>query len=398
MAGRTAGRPLVIFVLLLAACAPFLLTLPDGTGQVLPLTPERVTLLASGEGQLAAALARDPGQRLRACEHHARGSVLGPESISVAANGSLFALDRTGVLHRADGGPGGYVLASGVAYVGPGRPLGSEAHGSHLLIADSLKGMLELDLRTGRLSILSNQYAYANDVAVEPVVDNRGSNSSSYGRVYFTSSTREPVELKGGFYDTMGGFLRVMLRGDETGRLLRYDPDTRATQVLLDGLAFANGVALSSDGSFVLVVETLGLRVLRLWLRGPKAGHAELFAGALPGFPDGISRSADGRSFWLAVLAPWSPLLKVLRYRALRGALARVLFLVPRLAHRVGLVLRLSAEDGSVEDVLADRDGRHVAAVSAVTEAADGRLLLGQLMGDSLVVCRPHDMRSAAVS
>jgi hypothetical protein len=57
-----------------------------------------------------------------------------------------------------------------------------------------------------------------------------------------------------------------------------------------------------------------------------------------------------------------------------------------RLVKRVGLVLRLSAVDGSIVDVLADADGRAVSGVSAVTEH-DGHLLLGQLLGDSLVVC-----------
>ena len=42
-------------------------------------------------------------------------------------------------------------------------------------------------------------------------------------------------------------------QGSPTGRLLRYDPATRETVVLGDGIWFANGVALSQDGDYVAV-------------------------------------------------------------------------------------------------------------------------------------------------
>ena len=34
----------------------------------------------------------------------------------------------------------------------------------------------------------------------------------------------------------------ILLEGEATGRLLRYDPPTKTTHVVLDGLAFPNGV------------------------------------------------------------------------------------------------------------------------------------------------------------
>jgi hypothetical protein len=226
-------------LLLGALGSAFMLHLPDGSGPVLQLSPDRVALLASGEGKLAAILDRDPEQRLRSCVHHFRGQVLGPESIAIAANGSLLALDRTGNLHRADAdATGGYTLASGVAFVGPGRPLGSEAHGRHLLIADSLKGLLELDLETSGLSILSNRLAYANDLAIDHTdrfdgldLNNHNEDTTlgtdKYGRVFFTSSTREPVEVartpSGAFYDTMNGYMRTMLRAAIALRRLGLD-------------------------------------------------------------------------------------------------------------------------------------------------------------------------------
>ena len=42
---------------------------------------------------------------------------------------------------------------------------------------------------------------------------------------------------------------------DVSGRLLRYNPRTQEVKVLLRGLSAAVGLAVSSDGSFVLVSE-----------------------------------------------------------------------------------------------------------------------------------------------
>lgn len=352
-------------VLALLLGSLWLLPMPDGSGPILPIAAERLARLGGGGGRLAAMLALDERQLLRSCcVHHHRSRVIGPKSLAAAANGSLLALDRTGVLVRADpDGGGGFALQAAVSYVGPGRPLGIEANGAgeseRLLIADSLKGLVELPLAGGArargLRVLSNGAAYTNDLARD----------AQSGAVYFSSSTREPVAYAheafgAGHYDTMAAFYRVMLRGDASGRLLRYEPESGATEELLDGLWFANGVALSASADFVLVVETLGLRVLRLWLAGPRAGEVEDFASELPGFPDGISRSADGETFWLSIVAPWTPLVKLLRFRPVRGLLARAIPLMRRLSRPIGLVLRLRAADGAIVGALSDADGGHV--------------------------------------
>jgi sugar lactone lactonase YvrE len=60
------------------------------------------------------------------------------------------------------------------------------------------------------------------------------------------------------------------VQGSLSGRLLRYDPDSRQTTVLAGGFLYANGVALSADESFAAVVETTSMRVHRHWLKGPK--------------------------------------------------------------------------------------------------------------------------------
>jgi len=93
----------------------------------------------------------------------------------------------------------------------------------------------------------------------------------------------------------------IILTGEATGRLLRYDPATgSAPTVLASGLSFPNGVALSADGTHVVVAETTRCRLLRHWLRGPAAGTTEPFAD-LPGYP------ASARRRWVPLLGGAEP-------------------------------------------------------------------------------------------
>lgn len=52
----------------------------------------------------------------------------------------------------------------------------------------------------------------------------------------------------------------ILLEGESTGRLLRYDPSSKTTHIVLDGLAFPNGVQLSRDQTFLLFTETTNCR------------------------------------------------------------------------------------------------------------------------------------------
>lgn len=54
------------------------------------------------------------------------------------------------------------------------------------------------------------------------------------------------------------------------GRVLVYHPYTRETHVVASGFYYSDGVALSDDGKYLLVVETDALRVVKVWLEGEK--------------------------------------------------------------------------------------------------------------------------------
>lgn len=57
------------------------------------------------------------------------------------------------------------------------------------------------------------------------------------------------------------------------------------TSVVADNLFYPNGITLSADESFLLMVETVWSRIIRVWLKGPKANISQLvcmpFVGAL---------------------------------------------------------------------------------------------------------------------
>lgn len=61
-------------------------------------------------------------------------------------------------------------------------------------------------------------------------------------------------------FGTCSAHFFILLEGEATGRLLRYDPPTKTTHVVLDGLAFPNGVQFSKDQSSLLFTETTNCR------------------------------------------------------------------------------------------------------------------------------------------
>mmetsp|Transcript_26715 Transcript_26715/g.89871 ORF Transcript_26715/g.89871 Transcript_26715/m.89871 type:complete len:390 (-) Transcript_26715:37-1206(-) len=325
--------------------------------------------------------------RLLQAQRLFEGEIQGPESVAVSADGNrLVLLDRFGYVRVAQRGREGYKLEAEAFYMGPGRPLGFALlehdawADAELIVCDSLKGLVRVrpfGSILARMEVLTNvdedslPFFYANDVAV------RGS------KMYFTSSTNVSVLLRDEAYDTMGAYLLNALSGQQDGRLLVYDVETRTTKTLVRGIAYANGVAVSADGAFVAFAETDLARVRRHYLSGPKRGETDTLVEGLPGMPDGISQSGDG-GFWVALVAPLSPLLKLLApYPRIRTLLSHVVLQVyPLFAKPWGGVIRLDST-GNVVDALFDATGTRVASVSSVTEQG-GRLFLANLHGNSV--------------
>lgn len=151
---------------------------------------------------------------------------------------------------------------------------------------------------------------------------------------------------------------------------------------MLDGIHFANGVALGPGEEFVLVVETGEYKVWRLWLKGPRAGEREVFIDNLPGFPDNVT--FNGRdTFWLALVTPRNALLdRLLPHPFLRKIVLRLPTFLQPAPERFGFVLGLSPE-GRVTQNLQDPTGQHYYSISSALER-DGVLHLGSLSKDDV--------------
>ncbi len=293
----------------------------------------------------------------------------GPEDIALDAQGHIYAATHEGLIVRLnpDGSnPQNWVNTSG-------RPLGIDFDNKgNLIVADAFRGLL-LIAPDGSIKELATKadgipIRFADDVDV-----------AADGKIYFSdASTKFGAKESGGTYEA--SLLDLMEHGGH-GRLLVFDPATGGTKTLLNGLNFANGVAVSHDQNSVLVNETGGYRVVRFWIAGPKKGKAETLIGELPSFPDNISGGHDGR-YWVALVSPRNPLVDKLANKPfLRKVIQRMpAFLRPQ-AVAYGHIIAID-DNGKVLVDLQDPDGSYPINTS-VTEIKD-YLYIGSLVAPVL--------------
>ncbi len=223
----------------------------------------------------------------------------GPEDVVVDTDGVAWTgLSDGSILGISEGGD----LIRRICRTG-GRPLGIELLGDgRLLVCDADRGLLAVDRADGAIEELVTTVEgvpmrFCNNAAV-----------AADGTIWFTDSSR-----RFGIHQYEGD----LLEHSGTGRLLRRDP-AGTVETVLDGLYFANGVALAPDKAFVLVAETGMYRIRRHWLTGDRAGTTDTFA-EVPGFPDNLSTGPTG-TYWCALasernrlvdlLAPKAPILR----------------------------------------------------------------------------------------
>uniref|UniRef100_A0A0M3K5N3 Adipocyte plasma membrane-associated protein (inferred by orthology to a human protein) n=1 Tax=Anisakis simplex TaxID=6269 RepID=A0A0M3K5N3_ANISI len=96
-------------------------------------------------------------------------------------------------------------------------------------------------------------------------------------------------------------YFKILMEGIPNGRVFSLVPSTGEVKVLMKDVFFANGVQLFPDKQSFLVAETAMARIKRHWIAGPKKGTTEVFAENLPGLPDNIRLSDDGKTFWVGM-------------------------------------------------------------------------------------------------
>jgi len=296
---------------------------------------------------------------LQGMELFATPETHGPEDVAIDAEGRVYVgVDEGKILRYAADGSDPQVFA-----LTGGRPLGLDFDtDGNLIVADAVKGLLSID-PSGTVATLCTEaggraFKFTDDVDVD-----------SQNVAWFSDASDK--------FGQKGHGMEEALESAPNGRLVKYDIGSGECTVVLDGLFFANGIAVSPDDTYVLVNETTRYRVKRVYVRGPRKGEVEIFVDNLPGFPDGISTGADG-IFWLAFFAPRNALLDSAGPKPwLRKLIYRIPASLQPKPERHPFVLGLDAS-GRVVHNLQDVDGAKFSATTSAEQFGDW-LYIGSL-------------------
>jgi sugar lactone lactonase YvrE len=252
-----------------------------------------------------------------------------------------------------------------------GRPLGLafSPRDGFLYVGDAVRGLLRVDLATKQVEVLVHtaegfDFRCVNEVAV-----------ASDGTVYFTDSSA----VWG-----LDRFTEDLLDQRPTGRVIRYDPTTKAVTVLVRELSFANGLALMPDEKSLIIAETGRYRLWRLFLDGDKRNLKEVLIENLPGFPDNLSVSPRG-TVWVAMASTRKRILDAIHpHPFFKDVVATLPPSLRPQPVRWGFVLELDGSGVPLRS-LQDPDGNVVSHVTSAIER-EGRLWLGRREGAGIGV------------
>ncbi|XP_047942241.1 protein STRICTOSIDINE SYNTHASE-LIKE 3 [Salvia hispanica] len=257
-----------------------------------------------------------------------------------------------------------------------GRPLGLrfDKKSGDLYIADAYFGLMKVGPEGGLATSLTTEaegvpLGFTNDVDVD-----------DEGNVYFTDSSTKYRRRN---------FLQLVFSSEDSGRVLKYNLETKETTILVRNVQFPNGISLSKDRSYFVFCEGSVGRLIKYWLKGEKAGTWEPFA-VLPGFPDNVRTNEKGE-FWVAIHCRRSIYAHILGlYPKLRQAWLKLpisakLHYLMQIGGRMHALVAKYSEDGKLVQILEDRTGKVVKAVSEVEER-DGKLWLGSVLMSSVAV------------
>ncbi|KAF8679306.1 hypothetical protein HU200_046089 [Digitaria exilis] len=303
-----------------------------------------------------------PNNLLQRLKKLGEGALDAPEDVYVdaAAGGTLYTATRDGWLQRMHPSNGSwerwrFVGGTGLLGITP------SADGT-MLVCDADKGLL----RVGEEGVT----LLASEVDGSPIKFADAAIEASDGMIYFSDASSR-FGFDRWYYD--------FFESRANGRLLRYDPSTGLTSVVLDHLYFANGVALPRDEAFVVVCESTRFRCMKVWLKGEKADKAETFIDNLPGCPDNIRLGSDGH-FWIALIQTRSPWLDLITPSSLAKRVVATFpaFLEWSKSTMKGAMVAQVSEDGKIIRVLDDSQGKVINFATSVNEF-NGDIFLGSL-------------------
>lgn len=316
-----------------------------------------------------------PNQRLAKLQMIDLKGEVGPEHIAFGKDGKLYTTVLSGNILRMNADGSGQEVFANTG----GRVLGFNFDAAgNLIAADAVKGLLSI-APDGKVTVLADKVGndpirYADAVVV-----------AQSGKMYLSdASTRFAPKDWGGTFEAS---VLDILEQASTGRVIEYDPATRATRVVARGISFANGVALSQDEKSLFVNETGKYRVWKIAVEAndldigqadakvkaptdsQPAPQARVLLDNLPGYPDNLMRGMDGR-IWLGFAKPRGAAIDNMSgkpwLRSLTLRLPRALWPIPQ---PYGHVIAFT-DDGKVVADLQDPSGAYPE-TTAITETAD---------------------------
>ena len=285
--------------------------------------------------------------RLGDAELIGAGQIAFSEDVAPAPDGSVYTGQPDGSVMRL-ARDGEAWRAEIIAQLTDKPVLGLRFGPDGRLYAAASDGLYAINVETGNSEVLTQEaagrpLAFADDLDIGPD-----------GTVYFSEASWKWANPGHGEMS----YHLDMAENRPYGLLLAWRPDTGETEVLQDGLYFANGVAMAADGRSVFVIETYRYRLSRYWLEGERAGEFETVADNLPGIPDGVSSDGEGR-LYIAMDTVRVPIMRLLHRNPF---LTRMITKLPewvwlRAGTPQGFVLVMD-EEGNYLDSYHDPDGR----------------------------------------
>lgn len=239
----------------------------------------------------------------------------------------------------------------------------------NLIACDQKRGLISVD-KGGQITILASEDENGNKFLIPNDVD-----IASDGMIYFSNTSSK-------YQFNRKNARRILLEVKPDGGLYSYNPKTKQVKTLIDSSFFGNGVAVSKNDDFVLMVDLTKYRILRYWLKGDKKGQTEVFINNLPGLPNGIARRKDG-SFWLGYTTRRDDLLDKMQPKP---GMKKIIFAIPLWLQPkqepFGMIMHIS-NDGEILKTYYDTSGKIVSEASSVEEH-NGYLYLGGDLTDHI--------------
>ncbi|XP_017144092.1 adipocyte plasma membrane-associated protein [Drosophila miranda] len=267
---------------------------------ILPNMPPRTTFpykefIVSPPKELKGAL--EPNFHLDGAERLLEGRVYGPECLIARNNeiytgihgGEIIKLSASHVTHVAKiGQPCEDIYEESRC----GRPLGLafDTQGNNLIVADAYYGIWQVDLKTNKKTLLVSPAQELDGKVKRPAKIFNTVAVGKQGDIFWTDSSSD-FTIEDVVFTSFA---------NPSGRLFKYNRAKNVSEVLLDELAFANGIALSPNEDFLVVAETGAMRLTKYYLQGAKAGQSEVFVDGLPGLPDNLT--PDGEGIWVPLV------------------------------------------------------------------------------------------------